>query len=122
MIIDFAEQMVRILKLLPGCSVIVKEQQHTGKDRGIMDRTKTQFMMSEVRTYVTVDRLEAGVFGCTLNLVDFFEGDEVPTDGANYDLKIKQGDDGTWAHAEPPKVHLKDADLQRLGKAIEDLG
>ena len=78
--------------------------------------------MSEVRTYVTVDRLEHGAFGCTLNLVDFFEGDEVPTDGANYDLKIRKREDGLWEHAEVPKVHLKADDLQRLGKAIEDLG
>jgi hypothetical protein len=61
-----------------------------------MDTFKTQFMMSDVRTYVTVDLLADKTFGCTLNLVDFFEGDEVPTDNANYDLKIRQREDGTW--------------------------
>lgn len=86
-----------------------------------MDRFKTQFMMSEVRTYVTVDRLDGDIYGCTLNLVDFFEGDEVPTEGATYDLKIRQREDKTWEQAEEPKVHLTAADLQRLGKAIEDL-
>jgi hypothetical protein len=87
-----------------------------------MDRFKTQFMMSEVRTYVTVDRLEHSTFGCTLNLVDFFEGDEVPTNAAIYDLKIRKGKDGFWEEAEAPKVHLTPDDLQRLGKAIDDLG
>jgi hypothetical protein len=87
-----------------------------------MDRFKTQFMMSDVRTYVTVDRLEDQTFGCTLNLVDFFEGDEVPTDNANYDLKIRQREDGTWEQSGMPKVHLKTDDLQSLGKAIEDVG
>jgi len=87
-----------------------------------MDRFKTQFMMSDVRTYVTVDPLEQGIYGCTLNLVDFFEGDEVPTEGATYDLKIRKREDGIWEQAEPPKVHLTPTDLQRLGKAVEDLG
>ena len=86
-----------------------------------MDRFKTQFMMSDVRTYVTVDRLEGGLFGCTLNLVDFFEGDEVPTEVSTYDMKIRQREDGTWEQADQPKVHLTEADLQRLGKAVEDL-
>ncbi|MDB5020617.1 MAG: hypothetical protein JWQ28_1744 [Pedobacter sp.] len=87
-----------------------------------MDTFKTQFMMSDVRTYVTVDLLADKTFGCTLNLVDFFEGDEVPTDNANYDLKISQREDGTWEQAGTPKVHLSTVDLQRLGKAIEELG
>jgi hypothetical protein len=87
-----------------------------------MDRFKTQFMMSDVRTYVTVDHLEDQTFGCTLNLVDFFEGDEVPTDNSNYDLKIRQREDGTWEQEGTPKVHLKTDDLQRLGKAIEEVG
>jgi hypothetical protein len=87
-----------------------------------MDRFKTQFMMSEVRTYVTVDQLADETFGCTLNLVDFFEGDEVPTDNSNYDLKIKQREDGIWEQAGTPKVHLSADDLQRLGKAIEEVG
>jgi hypothetical protein len=86
-----------------------------------MDRFKTQFMMSDVRTYVTVDKLENRAFGCTLNLVDFFEGDEVPTDNTNYDLKIRQREDGTWEQEGRPKVHLKTDDLQRLGKAIEEV-
>jgi hypothetical protein len=87
-----------------------------------MDRFKTQFMMSDVRTYVTVDQLADQTFGCTLNLVDFFEGDEVPTDNSNYDLKIKQREDGTWEQAGTPKVHLRSDDLQRLGKAIQEIG
>jgi hypothetical protein len=86
-----------------------------------MDNFKTQFMMSEVRTYVTVDRLEDDKFGCTLNLVGFFDGDEIPTSTGNYDLTIRKLKNGEWEPAGPMKVHLKPDDLHRLGKAIEEV-
>lgn len=77
--------------------------------------------MSEVRTYVTVTQLGEQTYGCTLNLVDFFEGDEVPTDSNNFDLQIKRLDDGLWQQNGDAKVHIKPEDLQRLGKAIEEV-
>jgi hypothetical protein len=86
-----------------------------------MDTFKTQFMMSDVRTYVTVKQLEEQTYGCTLNLVDFFEGDEIPTDEEDFDLKIKHLPDGLWQQDGNAKVHMKPEDLQRLGKAIEDV-
>jgi hypothetical protein len=86
-----------------------------------MDDFKTQFMMSDVRTYVTIKQLGEQTYGCTLNLVDFFEGDEVPTDSKDFDLKIKHLQDGLWQQDGNAKVHLTPEDLQRLGKAIEEV-
>ncbi len=86
-----------------------------------METVKTRFMMSGVPTYVTVEALPENRYGCTLNLVDFFEGDEVPADRQGYDLTLAAADDGTWHQVGESKVHLSPEDLQRLGKAIQEL-
>jgi hypothetical protein len=86
-----------------------------------MATIKTQFMMSGVRTYVTVEDLGENRYGCTLNLVDFYEGDEVPTNPTEHDLTATMLDNGTWQQVGDSKVHLNPEDLQGLGKAISEL-
>jgi hypothetical protein len=77
--------------------------------------------MSGVPTYVTIDALGENKYGCTLILVDFFEGDEIPANGKAYDLTVTTSDDGTWHQVGESKVHLNPEDLQQLGKAIKEL-
>lgn len=85
-----------------------------------MEAFKTQFMMSGVRTYVTVEQLDERTFGCTLNLVEFFEGNEIPVETHDYDLVLKLDDKKSWVKEGPGKVDLTPEDLQRLGEAISD--
>jgi hypothetical protein len=86
-----------------------------------METYKTQFKMSGVLTYVTVEKLPENTYACTLNLVDFFEGGEQPVDLQDSDMKLKRDDDGQWRSLDTSKVHLGEDDLQRLGEAIEEL-
>jgi hypothetical protein len=86
-----------------------------------METYKTQFKMSGVLTYVTVEKLPENTYACTLNLVDFFEGGEQPVDLQDSDMKLKRDDDGQWRSLDTSKVHLGEEDLQRLGEAIEEL-
>jgi hypothetical protein len=84
-----------------------------------MKSFKTQFVMSGVRTYVTVEQLEDHMFGCILNLVEFFEGNEIPVKTHDYDLVLKL-DSNAWINVGPSKVHLSSEDLNSLGDAIRE--
>jgi hypothetical protein len=85
-----------------------------------MESFKTQFMMSGVRTYVTVEIINDNTFGCTLNLVDFYEGDEIPVNSHDYDLIIKSNGNNEWFKDGDAKVHLSQEDLLHLGEAINE--
>lgn len=74
--------------------------------------------MSGVRTYVTVDQLEAQTFGCVLNLVEFFEGNEIPVKPHDYDIVLKLNDEKAWTEVGSSKVNLNAEDLDSLGNAI----
>jgi hypothetical protein len=82
-----------------------------------MESFKTQFMMSGVRTYVTVEPFEAGGFGCTLNLVEFFDADEVPVGDHDFDFIVVQ-DGQEWKTVGTAKITMTQDDLKRLGTAI----
>ena len=73
--------------------------------------------MSGVRTYVTVEPLEAGGFGCTLNLVEFFDADEVPVGDHDFDFIVVQ-DGQEWKTVGTAKITMTQGDLKRLGTAI----
>ena len=75
-------------------------------------------MMSGVRTYVTVEPLEAGRFGCTLNLVEFFDADEVPVDSHDFDFVLSRNGEQNWRTEGAAKVNMTQKDLDRLGAAI----
>lgn len=74
--------------------------------------------MSGVRTYVTVEPLEQEQFGCTLNLVEFFDADEVPVDQNDFDFIIYRNEQQQWQTAGSSKVSMKAEDLNNLGAAI----
>jgi hypothetical protein len=82
---------------------------------------KTQFKMTGVLTYVTVQKSPEDTYACTLNLMDFFEGGEQPVNLQESDLNLKRDQDGHWRILETSKVHLDEEDLQRLGEAIDEL-
>jgi hypothetical protein len=86
-----------------------------------MERFKTQFKMSGVLTYVTVEKLPEQTYACTLNLVDFFEGGEQPVDLQDSDMRLKRDEAGQWTMLDNAKVTLEPEDLQRLGEAIDEL-
>jgi hypothetical protein len=81
-----------------------------------MERFKTQFMMSGVPTNVTVEVAEDNTFLCTLNLTDSFDGGEIPADGHDPDLILRQGEQG-WEVLES-RISLGNADVQNLGRSI----
>jgi hypothetical protein len=83
-----------------------------------MESFKTQFMMSGVRTYVTVEPLNAGRFGCTLNLVEFFDADEVPVDSHDFDFVLSKNGKLHWQTEGATKVTMTQEDLDLLGAAI----
>lgn len=74
--------------------------------------------MSGVRTYVTVEPLDAGCFGCTLNLVEFFDADEVPVDSHDFDFVLSKDGELHWRTEGATKVTMTQEDLDRLGAAI----
>lgn len=74
--------------------------------------------MSGVRTYVTVEPLDAGRFGCTLNLVEFFDADEVPVDSHDFDFVLSKDGELHWRTEGATKVTMTQEDLDRLGAAI----
>jgi len=74
--------------------------------------------MSGVRTYVTVEPLESNRFGCTLNLVEFFDADEVPVGAHDFDFVLIQNEQKEWKTIGQVKVSLSPEDLNRLGSAI----
>lgn len=74
--------------------------------------------MSGVRTYVTVEPLESNRFGCTLNLVEFFDADEVPVGAHVFDLVLSQNEHKEWETIGETKVTLSPEDLNNLGSAI----
>lgn len=74
--------------------------------------------MSGVRTYVTVEPLKANRFGCTLNLVEFFDADEVPVGAHNFDFIVSQDEQKGWKTIGEVKVNLSPEDLNHLGSAI----
>lgn len=74
--------------------------------------------MSGVRTYVTVEPMEAGRFGCTLNLVEFFDADEVPVDSHDFDFVLSRNAEQHWHTEGASKVTMTQEDLDRLGAAI----
>jgi hypothetical protein len=86
-----------------------------------MEEIRTQFMMSGVSTYVTVQKLAGDLYGCVLNLADFFEGDEHPVDRHDHDMILKRNGKGQWEISGDPKIELDNEDLQSLGKAIEEV-
>lgn len=73
--------------------------------------------MSGVPTYVTVEPLEAGRFGCTLNLVEFFDADEVPVNSHDFDFVLSQNGEH-WQTEGAKKVTMTQEDLNRLGAAV----
>gem|GEM_PF-5889200 len=75
-------------------------------------------MMSGVRTYVTVEPLDMQQFGCTLNLVEFFDADEVPVDHHDFDFVIYRNEQQQWQTAGSSKVSMTAGDLNNLGAAI----
>jgi hypothetical protein len=85
-----------------------------------MESFKTQFMMSGVRTYVTVEIIDDNTFGCILNLVDFYEGDEIPFNSHDYDLIIKSNGNNEWVKDGAAKVNLSQEDIIHLGEAINE--
>lgn len=87
-----------------------------------MDTYKTQFIMSGIRTYVTIESLPENTYGYTLNLVDFYEGVEQSVDLQDSDLTLKRSNGGQWELLPTSKVNLETDDLQRLGRAIQELG
>lgn len=74
--------------------------------------------MSGVRTYVTVEPLEKGHFGCTLNLVEFFDADEVPVKAHDFDFVVHQKEKQAWEIVGKSKVTMMQDDLNNLGAAI----
>jgi hypothetical protein len=86
-----------------------------------MEKFRTQFKMSGVLTYVTIEQLPEQTYACTLNLVDFFEGGEQPVDNQESDMLLKREAGGHWTMLGTSKVHLEAEDLERLGEAIDEL-
>jgi hypothetical protein len=84
-----------------------------------MEIFKTQFELQGVLTNATVEELEENTFGCIINLVDFFDGGELPIELHDHDIVIKRIAQGKWQVVGEPKMKLDDADIQNLGKAIE---
>ncbi len=76
--------------------------------------------MSGVRTYVTVEQLDNNTFGCILNLVEFFEGNEIPVETHDYDLLLKLNSEKVWVKEGPGKVNMTPEDLNSLGEAISE--
>lgn len=85
-----------------------------------MEAFKTQFMMSGVRTYVTVEPVNAGTFGCTLNLVEFFDADEVHVGPHDFDFTLRKNEEGVWETTGETKVTMTQEDLHSLGSAISE--
>jgi hypothetical protein len=84
-----------------------------------METFVTQFMMSGVNTYVTVQVLSDNKFGFALHLSDSFEGGEmVPAKDATDGVLVR--DHGNWALQGESKISLSKEDVQNLGAAIED--
>ncbi|MEJ6982113.1 hypothetical protein WG906_16710 [Pedobacter sp. P351] len=79
----------------------------------------TQFIMSGVKTDVTVQVLAEKKFGFVLRFFDDFEGGELSPEEHEIDGAISQNSDGYWMLSEHSKVHLTDEDIQSLGAAIE---
>lgn len=74
--------------------------------------------MSGVRTYVTVEPLAQDRFGCTLNLVEFFDADEVPVQSHDFDFVLHKAGETEWEIEGVSKVTMTQDDLDRLGAAI----
>ena len=85
-----------------------------------METFKTQFMMSGVRTDVTVQTFEDNTFGCTLNLADFFDGGEFEGSQKEPDIILKHLPDGGWEIVGNSKITLTAHDVENLGKTIEE--
>lgn len=84
-----------------------------------METFVTQFRMSGVNTYVTVQVLSENKFGFALHLSDSFEGSEmVPAKDATDGIMIR--DHGKWELEGQSKISLSKEDVQNLGAAIED--
>ena len=84
-----------------------------------METFVTQFMMSGVNTYVTVQVLSENKFGFALHLSDSFEGGEmVPAKDVTDGVLIR--DHGNWDLQAQSQISLSKEDVQNLGAAIED--
>jgi hypothetical protein len=84
-----------------------------------METFRTQFEMKNVLTQVTVEELEENTYGCIMNLVDFFDGGELPVAPHDYDIIIKRLAPDKWEAVGEPKIKFDDEDIQNLGIAIE---
>jgi hypothetical protein len=84
-----------------------------------METFRTQFEIKDVPTQATVEEIKKNTFGCTIHLVDFFDGGELPVESHNYDTVIERIAQGEWKVIGEPKMKLDDSDIQNLGKAIE---
>jgi hypothetical protein len=85
-----------------------------------MEAFKTQFIMSGVRTDVTVQAFEDNTFNCTLNLADFFDGGEFEGSQKEPDITLKHLPNGTWEIVGNSKITLTTHDAENLEKAIEE--
>jgi hypothetical protein len=85
----------------------------------MMGTFRIQFEMKSVLTHVTVEELERNTFGCIMNLVDFFDGGELPIVQHDHDIIIKRLAPGEWEAVGEPKIKLDDEDIQIWAKQLK---
>jgi len=84
----------------------------------IMETFMTQFLMSGIKTNVTIQILDENSFGFALHLSDSFEGGEMVPAKDERDGTVTRRN-GEWEVSGYSKVSLSKEDLQSLGAAIE---
>ena len=84
-----------------------------------METFQTQFSMQGVPTDITVSTEDNKNFGVVLNLVDFYEGEEIPAQGKDKDVMIHFTDAGKWEIVGDSKIDLSPEDVRSLGQTIE---
>lgn len=83
-----------------------------------METFMTQFLMSGIKTNVTIQILGENSFGFALHLSDSFEGGEMVPAKDEKDGTVTRKN-GEWELIGYSKVSLSKEDLQSLGAAIE---
>lgn len=85
----------------------------------IMEQFVTQFLMSGVKTDVTVRLINDYEFSFVTHLSDEFEGGELTPADDDRDAIIKRNEDGQWEIVGESKIYLSAEDIESLGSAIE---
>ncbi len=84
-----------------------------------MTTFQTRFSLQGVPTDVRVRSKDNKTFEIALNLVDFYEGGELPVADKEKDAVIRMSEQGRWEVLGESRILLDEADLANLGQAIE---